>query len=145
MKQFTFLQEGSNRILSKSKILLVLYSYEQLSMIHIIYQSTYFIEYFTQDNSKYPRIKKIHQILEKITRIDQKIKFLCFLLSHELLSTKIYYTSISIFYILFTSSQVQKSKNYENPRSASKVTYKTSFIIIFKLFSICNSFEFKAT
>ena len=25
-----------------------------------------------QDNSKYPRIKKIHQVLEKITRIDQK-------------------------------------------------------------------------
>ena len=25
-----------------------------------------------QDNLKYPRIKKIHQVLEKITRIDQK-------------------------------------------------------------------------
>ena len=35
-----------------------------------IYQSTYFIEYFMQNNFKYPRIKKIHQILEKITRID---------------------------------------------------------------------------
>ena len=27
-----------------------------------------------QDNFKYPRIKKIHQILEKITRFDQKSK-----------------------------------------------------------------------
>ena len=27
-----------------------------------------------QDNFKYPRIKKIHQILEKITRFYQKIK-----------------------------------------------------------------------
>ena len=97
-----------NRILSKSKILLVLYSCEQLSKLYIIYQSTYFIEYFMQDNFYYPRIKKIHQILEKITRIDYKVKILCVLLSHELLSTKIYYTSIYIFYILFISRQVQK-------------------------------------
>ena len=69
IKQFTFLKEGSNRILSKSKILLVLYS---LSKLYIIYQSTYFIEYFMQGNFRYPRINKIHQILEKITRIDQK-------------------------------------------------------------------------
>ena len=41
-----------------------------------------------QDNFKYPRIKKIHQVLEKITRIDQKVKNLCVLLPHELLSTK---------------------------------------------------------
>ena len=44
----------------KSKILLVLYSCETLSKLYIIYQSTYFIEYFMQDNFKYPRIKKIH-------------------------------------------------------------------------------------
>ena len=25
-----------------------------------------------QDNFKYPRIKKVHQMIEKITRIDQK-------------------------------------------------------------------------
>ena len=36
------------------------------------YQSTYFIEYFMQGNFRYPRINKIHQILEKITRIDQE-------------------------------------------------------------------------
>ena len=51
-----------------------------------------------QDNFKYPRIKKIHQVLEKITRFDQKVKILCVLLSksqilcvllsHELLYTK---------------------------------------------------------
>ena len=91
-----------------------------------------------QDNSKYSRIKKIHPILEKITRIDQKVKILCVLLSHELLSTKIYYTSIYIFYILFISRQVQKSKNYQNPTNTSKDTYKTIFIILFKLFSIWN-------
>ena len=82
-----------------------------------------------QGNFKYSRIKKIHQILEKITRIDQKVKILCVLLSHELLSTKIYYISIYIFYILFISRQVQKS-NDENPRSTSKDTHKTIFYFI---------------
>ena len=91
-----------------------------------------------QSNIKYPRIKKIHQILEKITRIDQKVKILCVLLSHELLSTKINYTSIYIFYILFISRQIQKSKNYQNPTSISEVTSKTIFIILFKLFSHLN-------
>ena len=38
--------------------------------LHTIYQSTYFIEYFIQGNFKYPRIKKIHQKIEKITRFD---------------------------------------------------------------------------
>ena len=37
-----------------------------------LYHSTYFIEYFMQDNFRYSRIKKIHQVLEKITRIDQE-------------------------------------------------------------------------
>ena len=37
--------------------------------LYIIYQSTYFIEYFMQGNSTYPRIKKIHQVLEKIAYI----------------------------------------------------------------------------
>ena len=63
-----------------------------------------------QGNFKYPRIKKIHQILEKITRFYQKAIILCVLQSHELLSTKIYYTSIYIFYLLFTSRQVQNSR-----------------------------------
>ena len=84
-------------------------------------------------------------MLEKITRIDQKVKTLCVLLSHELLSTKIYYISIYIFYILFVSRHIQKSKNSDNPTSTPKVTYKTIFIILFKLFSICNSSKFKAT
>ena len=110
-----------------------------------IYQSTYFIEYFIQDNFKYPRIKKIHQVLEKITRIDKKVKIHCVLISHELLSKKIYYTSIYIFYLLLISRQIQKPKNYQNPTSTSKDTCKTIFIILFKLSSIGDSFEFEAT
>ena len=47
--------------------------------------------------------------------------------------------------MLFISRQVQKSKNHQNPRSTSKVTYKTIYIILLKLFSICNSLEFKVT
>ena len=97
-----------------------------------------------QDNYKYPRIKKIHQVLEKTTRIDQKVKIHCVLLSHDLLSTKIYYTSIYIFYLLVISRQVQKSKIIKIQQVHQKIHTK-QFIILFKLFSICNSIEFKAT
>ena len=89
------------------------------------------MEYFVQDNFKYPRIKKIHQILEKITRFDQKFKILCVLLSHEFLSTKLYYTSIYIFYILFISRQVQKSKNYDNPTSTSKDIHTKQVLLLY--------------
>ena len=58
---------------------------------------------------------------------------------------KLYYISIYIFHILFISKQVQKSKNDVNPTSTSGDTYKTILIILFKLFSIGNSFKFKAT
>ena len=75
-------------------------------------------------------------MLEKITRIDQKVKILCVLLSHELLSTKIYYTSIYIFYILYISIQIQKSKNDENPTSTSKDTCKTFLIFYLNSFLI---------
>ena len=102
-----FLQEGSNRILSKvqnpSGLVLMWIVVKNTQYISI----TYFIEYFMQDNSKYPRIKKIHQILEKITRIDQKVKIHCVLLSHELLSTKIQFTYF--IYYLFQD-------NLKNPK-----------------------------
>ena len=83
-----------------------------------------------QDNSKYPRIKKIHQILEKITRIDQKVKIHCILLSHELLSTKIYYTSIYIFYLLFISRQFQKCKMMKIQQVHQKIHAK-QFILFY--------------
>ena len=41
-------------------------------------------------------------MLEKIRRIDQKVKILCVLLSHELLCTKLYYNQFMYFiYYLF--------------------------------------------
>ena len=52
---------------------------------------------------------------------------------------------IYIFYLLFISRQFQKCKNHQNPRSTSKDTCKTIFIILFKLFSIGDSFEFNVT
>ena len=96
-----------------------------------------------QGNFKYPRIKKIHQDLEKIRQFYHKAKILCLLKSHELLSTKIYYTSIYICYIWFTFKQVQEFKNYQNTSSTSKVTSKTILIILLSLFSICNTYEFQ--
>ena len=47
-------------------------------------------------------------------------------------------------YYLFQDN-FQKSKNYQNPTSISKDTYKTIFFILFKLFSIGDSLEFNAT
>ena len=86
-----------------------------------------------QDNFKYPRIKKSHQILEKI-RFDQKVKIHCVLLSHELLSTKINYRSTTHQFIYFIYSYYLFQDNFKNAKiikitSASKDTYKTIFII----------------
>ena len=62
-KQFTFLQEGSNRTLCKAQILLVLQSHELLSTLHVtsIYIFIYLfhhIEFKFENNSI---IQQIHQ------------------------------------------------------------------------------------
>ena len=54
-----------------------------------------------------------------------------------------YTTHQFTYFIYLFQDKFKNSKNYENPTSTPKVTYKTIFIILFKLFSICNSFEFK--
>ena len=82
-------------------------------------------------------------MIEKITRFDQKAKIHCVLLSHELLSTKIYDTSIYIFYLLFISREIWISKNYQNPTSTSKDTHKTIFIILFLLATHLNLKQLK--
>ena len=84
-------------------------------------------------------------MIKQITRFDLKDKIHCVLLSHELLPTKIYYTSIYIFYLLFISRQIYTSKSDVNPTGTSGDTCKTIFIILFKLFSIDYSFKFNAT
>ena len=129
MKQFTFLQEESNRILSKvQKSFWSCTHVNSCSILYFIHQSTYFIEYFIQGNFKHPRINKIHQFLEKITRHDERDKIYCVLLSHELLSTKIYYTSIYIFYLLFIQDNLKNPKNDVNPTCTSRETCKTIFL-----------------
>ena len=135
-----------NRILPKSKISFWSCThvnsgqkYTQYINLHILLNILSKTALHIQESRKFIISLKRYQDLIKT------VKILCDLLSHELLSTKIYYTSIYIFYILCISEQVQKSKSYENPRSTSKVTYKTIIIILFQLFSICNSLEFKVT
>ena len=98
-----------------------------------------------QGNFKYPRIKKIHQILEKITRFYQKIKIFVSCIHMNCCLQK--YTTHQFTYFIYYLFQdkFKKSKTYETPTSTSKVTSKTIFIILFKLFSVCNSFEFKVT
>ena len=62
-------EEEFNRILSKvQKSFWSCTHVNSCSILYFINQSTYFIEYFIQGNFKYPRINKIHQFLEKITR-----------------------------------------------------------------------------
>ena len=54
------------------------------------------------------------------------------------------YQFTNFIYSLF-QDKFKNPKNYENPTSISKVTSKTIYMILFKLFPICNSFELKAT
>ena len=129
-----FFSSGSNRILSKSKMFLVLYSCEYLSKFYIIYQSTYFIEYFMQDNCKYQRIKKIHQVLEKITRIDQKLKNSLYLVITGIIIYKsILHINLHILFISF-SRQIKKCKNYQHPTSTSRVTHKNVLLFYLNCF-----------
>ena len=103
MKQFTFLQEGSSRILSK-----VQKSFWSCTHVNSCQKYALYINLYILLNilSKTTSNIQIHQKIEKITRIDKKTKIHCVLLSHELLSTKIHYTSIYTFYILFISRQI---------------------------------------
>ena len=58
MKQFTFLQEGSNRILSK-----VQKSFWSCTHVNSCQKYALYVKL------QYLRIKKIHQMIQKITRI----------------------------------------------------------------------------
>ena len=63
-KQFKFLQEGSNRILSKAQILCVLFSHELLSTLHITHQFTYFIYLFCEVEFKFERIQESNNYIK---------------------------------------------------------------------------------
>ena len=80
----------------------------------MIYQSIYFIEHFIQDNFKYPRIEKIHQVLEKIKQeLIKNTKIQCVLLSHDLLHTKFtLYINLHILlmFLIMASLKIQQSR-----------------------------------
>ena len=49
------------------------------------------------------------------------------------------------FIVYLFQDKFKNPKKYQNPPSTSKDTYKTICIILFKLFSVGDSFEFKET
>ena len=83
-----------------------------------------------QDNSKYPRIKKIHQILEKISRIDQKVKIHCILLLHELLSTK-YTTHQFTYYIYYLFQDNFKNAKMMKIQQVHQKIHAKQFILLY--------------
>ena len=99
-----------------------------------------------QDNFKYPRIKKIHQVLEKITRIDQKDqKFIVSCYHMNCCLQKFTTHQFTYFTYYLFQDKYKYPKNDVNPTGTSGDTCKTIFIILFKLFSIGDSFKSKAT
>ena len=82
------------------------------------------MEYLIQNKSKYQRIKKIHQVLEMITRIDEKIKSLCLVITGFIIY-KIYTTYQFTYSIdVFKHDVTKDPKNHVNMVSTSKDTYK---------------------
>ena len=64
-EQFTFLQEGSNRILSKvQKSFWSCTHVNSCQKLHIINQSTYFIDYFIQASLKIQESRKFIKSLK---------------------------------------------------------------------------------
>ena len=101
---------------------------------------------YIHGNIKYPRIKKIHQVLEKITRIDQNEKnsiVSCYHMNCCLQKFTTHQFAYFIYYIF--QDNFKNAKNDVNPTSTSGDIHKTIFIILFKLLSIGDSFKFKAT
>ena len=73
MKQLTFLQEGSNRILSKVQKTFGSCTHMNSCQKYILYINLHILLIIlSKTTTKYPRIKKIHKMIEEITRFDQK-------------------------------------------------------------------------
>ena len=65
-KQLIFLQEGSNRILSKDQILVSCSHMNCCLQNYTTHQFTNFINYLFQDKFKYPKNIEIQQVHQKI-------------------------------------------------------------------------------
>ena len=98
MKQFTFLQEGTNKILSKVQKSFWSCTHVNSCQNYALYINLHILFNIRYKKSKYPRIKKIHQMIQKITRIDEKDKILvsCYHMIYYI--QDLYYISIYIFY-----------------------------------------------
>ena len=67
MKQFTFLQEGSNRILSKVQKSFWSCTHVNSFQKYALYVNLHnFIEYLIQNNPKNPKINEIQQVHQEI-------------------------------------------------------------------------------
>ena len=67
------------------------------------------------------------------------------LFSHKLLSTKLYYTSAYIFFYYLFQDNFKNPKMVKIQQVHQEIHAKQFSIILFKLFSIGDSFKFKAT
>ena len=107
MKQFTFLQEGSNRILSKVQKTFWSCTHVNSCQNYTLYYYTYLIEYFIQANLKYPRIKKIHQVLEKM--IKKTKNPLSLVITGTIVNKNILHINLHILFIIYfkTISKIQ--------------------------------------
>ena len=124
MKQFTFLQEGSNRILSKVQKSFWSCTHVNSCQNNILYINLHILlNILSKTTSNIQESRKSIKFLKRQQELIKNIKIHCVLLSHE--------TSVYIFYLLFISRQYQKCKNDANPTSTSEVTSKTIFILFF--------------
>ena len=130
MKQFTFLQEGGNSILSKVQKYFWSCTHVNSPQKNILYINLHILlNILSKATSNIEESRKSIKFLKIYQELIKNTKIHCVWLSHVLLSTKIYYTSIYIFYLLFISRHFQKGKNDVNPTSTSEVTSKTNFIL----------------
>ena len=71
----------NNRILSKVQKSFWSCTHMNSFQKYALYVNLHILLNLIQKNSRYPRIKKIYQMIEKITRIDQKTKSLCLVIT----------------------------------------------------------------
>ena len=111
-----------------------------------IYQSTYFIEYFMHDNFKYPRSKKIYQVLKKNLQdlIKKPKSFVSCNHMNCCLQNRTTHQFISFIYYS-CQDKFKNSRIIKIHQVHQKLQAKQFLFIFFNLFSICNIFEFEVT
>ena len=82
-------------------------------------------------------------MIEQITRFDQKAKIHCVLLSHELLSTKIYYKSIYIFYLLLFQEKFGYPKIIKIQQVHQKIHTKQFLLFYLNCFLLATHLNLK--